>query len=251
MTAVAAQSECSAAFDLWAEVYDRQPNPVLGLEQRYLSRLLPSAKGLKVLDAGCGTGRWLRHFAADSPRALIGVDTSQAMLQRAALNAPTAVLHAASADTLPIRGSTIDIAMASFLTSYLDDLPRFATEIHRVARSDARVFLSDLHPHTAAILNWKRVFTANGMQHRLRDHHYSIAEIIGYFERAGFAVRALLEPGFESPEQAIFAAGDKLEAFDSLAGRPAIYILELQKCGLRHSLLHAFAGRSARRHRST
>jgi cytosine/adenosine deaminase-related metal-dependent hydrolase/ubiquinone/menaquinone biosynthesis C-methylase UbiE len=232
VTAVAAQSESSAAFDLWAEVYDRQPNPVLGLEQRYLSRLLPSAKGLRVLDAGCGTGRWLRHFAADAPRTLIGTDTSQAMLQHAALNAPTAELHAASADDLPVRGSTIDLAVASFVAGYLNDLPRFAAEIHRVARPGAHVFLSDLHPHTAAILNWKRGFTANGAQHRLANHRHSIADIIDCFERAGFTVRALLEPAFEEPERSLFAAANKMEAFDSFAGLPAIYILELQKCGL-------------------
>ncbi len=51
------------AFDTWADVYDSQPNPLLALEQRLLGPMLPDVRGLDVLDAGCGTGRWLHHLA--------------------------------------------------------------------------------------------------------------------------------------------------------------------------------------------
>ena len=52
----------SALFDLWAETYDEENNPLLMLEERTLEPFLPSLVGAHVLDAGCGTGRWLRHF---------------------------------------------------------------------------------------------------------------------------------------------------------------------------------------------
>ena len=45
----------AAGFDLWAEVYDGQPNPLLALEHRELLQLLPEVRGLDILDAGCGT----------------------------------------------------------------------------------------------------------------------------------------------------------------------------------------------------
>ncbi len=67
-------------FDTWAEVYDTQPNPLLSLEQRVLGPMLPDVRGLDVLDAGCGTGRWLHQFVDLSPRSLLGVDISPAML---------------------------------------------------------------------------------------------------------------------------------------------------------------------------
>ena len=63
-------------FDLWAEVYDDQPNPLIALEERVLSQLLPPLRGRDVLDAGCGTGRWLDRVAASEPRSLTGVDAS-------------------------------------------------------------------------------------------------------------------------------------------------------------------------------
>ena len=67
-------------FDSWAEVYDTQPNPLLSLEQRVLGPGLAEVRGLDVLDAGCGTGRWLHQLVDRRPRSLIGVDISPAML---------------------------------------------------------------------------------------------------------------------------------------------------------------------------
>src|ERR1700748_2363707 len=71
------------SFDLWASVYDKQANPLLALEERWLLQLLPDIKNLDVLDAGCGTGRWLSLLASKHPRSLTGVDVSPEMLLQA------------------------------------------------------------------------------------------------------------------------------------------------------------------------
>jgi cytosine/adenosine deaminase-related metal-dependent hydrolase len=54
-------------------------------------------------------------------------------------------------------------------------------------------------------------------------------EILQAFREAGFAVRALLEPGFGEAERHIFAAQNKLERLDEASGLPAIYLLHLHK----------------------
>jgi ubiquinone/menaquinone biosynthesis C-methylase UbiE len=72
------------AFDGWAASYDEQPNPLLALEQRVLLPRLGDVRGLDVLDAGCGTGRWLAQLAGRSARSLAGVDISSVMLGLAA-----------------------------------------------------------------------------------------------------------------------------------------------------------------------
>jgi len=76
-------SSMEGVFDRWAAVYDEQPNPLLALEERYLAPLLPALTGRDVLDAGCGTGRWLYRCIPQRPASLTGIDISVAMLARA------------------------------------------------------------------------------------------------------------------------------------------------------------------------
>jgi ubiquinone/menaquinone biosynthesis C-methylase UbiE len=147
----------SGVFDMWAQVYDEQPNPLLALERRFLSRMLPDVGGLDVLDAVCGTGRWLQLLASYRPLNLVGVDTSPEMLQRASAKLGTkSTLHLGSCAALPVQNATADLILASFILSYLDSVDTFARELHRVARPGANIFLTDMHPDTATFCNWKR-----------------------------------------------------------------------------------------------
>ena len=151
-------------FDTWADVYDSQPNPLLSLEQRVLGPMLPDVRGLDVLDAGCGTGRWLTQLAARSPRSLLGVDISPQMLQLAAAKLDhNCDLRLGSCTALPFSNGVADMVLSSFVISYLGDLETFAQEIDRVARPGTTIFLTDMHPDTEASCNWKRPFQAKSI----------------------------------------------------------------------------------------
>src|SRR6266481_4480512 len=180
MTTMALSSD---VFDIWAKVYDEQPNPLLALEQRFLSRMLPDVSDLDVLDAGCGTGRWLQLLAPLRPATLVGVDTSPEMLQRASAKlGAKSTLRLGSCTALPVQSATADLILASFVLSYLDSAETFAREIHRVARPGANIFLTDMHPDTALSLNWKRSFKANETEEHLEIRTYSLQQIIDTFQ---------------------------------------------------------------------
>jgi len=220
----------SDVFDIWAQVYDEQPNPLLALEQRFLSRMLPDVSGLDVLDAGCGTGRWLQVLASHRPASLVGVDTSPEMLQRASAKLGTkSTLRLGSCTALPVQSATADLILASFILSYLDSVDTFARELHRVARPGANIFLTDMHPDTAISCNWKRAFKADGMEEHVQARTYSLKQITDAFQSCGFELLTRIEPGFDSPEKATFEQNGKLESYKSSANLPAIYILQLRK----------------------
>jgi len=220
----------SEAFDAWADVYDEQPNPLLMLERRFLSQMLPDARDLHVLDAGCGTGRWLKLLAPLRPASLTGVDTSPEMLQRAAAKlGSAATLHLGSCLALPIPDATIDLALASFVLSYLEDIEAFACEINRVTRSGATIFLTDMHPETAISCNWKRSFKVNDEEKELQTTGRSLQKIADVFQSYGFELLTLIEPSFDLPEKAIFERNGRLELYESVAHLPAIYILHLRR----------------------
>jgi cytosine/adenosine deaminase-related metal-dependent hydrolase/ubiquinone/menaquinone biosynthesis C-methylase UbiE len=220
----------SDVFDAWAQVYDEQPNPLLTLEQRFLSRMLPDVGGLDVLDVGCGTGRWLQLLAAHRPASLVGVDASPQMLQRASAKLRTAAtLHLGSCVALPIQNSTADLVLASFVLSYLENLEAFAHELHRVTRPSATVFLTDMHPDTAISCNWKRSFEANGSKEQIQTNRYFLQQITETFQSCGFELLTRIEPSFDAPEKTTFEQNRKLESYESFADLPAIYILQLRK----------------------
>jgi ubiquinone/menaquinone biosynthesis C-methylase UbiE/cytosine/adenosine deaminase-related metal-dependent hydrolase len=217
-------------FDSWADVYDAQPNPLLSLEQRLLGPMLVDVRGLDILDAGCGTGRWLEQLAEHSPRSLLGVDTSPAMLKVAAskLN-HQCDLRMGSCTALPVRDASADLVLCSFVVSYLDDLDSFASEMDRVARPGATVVLSDMHPDTEASLNWVRWSPAKDSGTRIHGRGWPLQQITGAFEARGFKLVTLMEPIFGSEEREIFEQCGRPDLYQAAAALPAIYVLQLRK----------------------
>jgi cytosine/adenosine deaminase-related metal-dependent hydrolase/SAM-dependent methyltransferase len=217
-------------FDSWAEVYDGQPNPLLSLEQRLLGPMLMDVRGLDILDAGCGTGRWLEQLAARSPRSLLGVDTSPAMLKVAASKLHNQCdLRRGNCTALPVPDASADMVLCSFVVSYLDDLDSFACEIDRVARPGATIILSDMHPDTEAALSWVRWSPAKDSGTRIHGRGWPLQQITGALEARGFKLVSLLQPIFGVEEREIFEQCGRPDLYEAAADLPAIYLLQLRK----------------------
>lgn len=220
----------SELFNLWAEVYDTAANPLLILEEQTLPPLLPSIAGLHVLDVGCGTGRWLSRLAALQPASLIGTDNSAEMLRRARGKLAAAVhLLRSDAHAIPVPDGSQDVIMSSFVLSYLEDLPAFASECARVLKPGGHLLLSDMHPKTARRRGWTRSFAAKDETFHINARSPQLSRIIKSFSRAGFRVSALHTPPFASEQRSAFEEAGRLEDFLALAHVPAIYLLRLRK----------------------
>jgi cytosine/adenosine deaminase-related metal-dependent hydrolase len=160
---------------------------------------------------------------------LIGIDFSFEMLAHARGKAgPNALLAVADSVALPVSSDSVDIVIASFVASYIPDLDAFASELRRVVRHSGRVFVSDMHPETAARCHWDRGYRAAEGHVSLSTFARSISQVTDHFQAFGFITRAELEPPFGLPELEIFCAAGKLDAFENATGLPAIYILELE-----------------------
>jgi len=75
----------AAAYALWAASYPPHAhNPLMLAEERAMLALLPAdLRGRAVLDAGCGSGRYLLHAHRRGARRVLGVDLSAEMLAQA------------------------------------------------------------------------------------------------------------------------------------------------------------------------
>jgi len=86
----------------------------------------------KVLDVGCGPGRWYSELIADQPQInYYGLDLYPGMLHNHP--APT-VLNISDAQDLPYPDATFDVVMANHLLFHVPDMDKAVTEFQRVLK---------------------------------------------------------------------------------------------------------------------
>src|ERR1700688_2703984 len=224
-------------YRLWANTYDDEPNPMLSLEQRILGPLLPPLVDLDVVDLGCGTGRWLKVLQGAGARSLLGVDASPEMLVLAQSKlAGVPNLVCADCGSASLEASSADVILANFVLSYVDDARHVVETASRALRSGGSMFITDIHPETAAILNWRRGIHGEREFREIRTHQRTINEIISVCEKTNLNVALVLEPRFGDEERLIFKQNGKQEYFDQIRGLPPIYILQV--CVPKESTVH-------------
>jgi SAM-dependent methyltransferase len=172
-------------YDLWAETYDRTPNPVVALDRRHaLAHLKPSA-GERILDAGCGTGANLRAISRNGARSF-GLDFSFAMLSKARTAAPGAMLAQADLNSdFPIKRAAFDALLCSLVSEHLTNLQTFFAEAFAVLKGGGRFVFSAFHPEIACA-GVEANFEQGGIEYRLGAEPHSVDDFLNRMDDAGF-----------------------------------------------------------------
>lgn len=221
------------AHSLWAETYDRDPNPLLALEERVIEPSLPQldGNGMFALDVACGTGRWLLKVLDRGAQFGAGLDFSSEMLAQAQGKAGIEdKLILADCAAIPVASHSSDLALCSFAVSYLPDLSRFATELSRIVRGGGHLFVSDFHP-LGHLRGWKRTFRQQETVLEISSFRYSISEICSAFEAEGFELLNRAEPCFGEEERHIFNEAGKGQQFEEMTRLPAIFVCHFRREG--------------------
>lgn len=194
------------AYALWASGYPPHAhNPVMQAEERAMLALLPaSLRGMAVLDAGCGSGRYMLHALRRGAARVTGVDLSPEMLARAGgalrglgdrdgdQRAPIELM-AGSLDALPVADASADLAICGLVVGHLPDLHACVAELARVTRPGGSVLCSDVHPIGHA-LGWVRDFRHGGERYAVRHAQHLYGDWHAACTSAGLHIEQVREP---------------------------------------------------------
>ncbi len=145
---------------------------------------LGDLRGKRILDVGCGKGRFARVFQQQQPDAeLWGLDISEEMLR---FVPPGIHTRAGSMTELPFEDGWFDGAYATESLEHAVEIEKAVAEICRVAKPGGRLVIIDKNAEKWGALatpEWEKWFTRKEIERLLRRDCRSVeSRFISYWE---------------------------------------------------------------------
>jgi SAM-dependent methyltransferase len=174
-------------YDRWAPTYDATPNPLVALDRRHTFGTLNPRPGERVLDAGCGTGSYLRMLR--SAHSLpVGLDLSPGMLRLARRMVPdVSVVQADLNRAFPVRPGIFDAVISTLVSEHLTNLRCFFLEVYAALRRGGRFVFSAFHPELARS-GIEANFERDGIEYRLGAEPHTMDDYLTHISDVGFYV---------------------------------------------------------------
>lgn len=132
-------------FDKSAEHYDEWYKTPIGrlvddIEKREIWKWLQPKRGQTIIDVGCGTGNYTVALAKEGI-AVVGVDISRAMLERALekVKGMPVYLIESDAEQLPLKNDIFDAAICVTALEFVTDPAAALKEMHRVVKPGGKI----------------------------------------------------------------------------------------------------------------
>jgi len=219
------------AYSLWASTYDSDPNPLLALEERELSPCLSDLRGKRVVDVGCGTGRWLRKCLQRGAQDPVGVDLSAEMLAHAAHKSSLrGRILRGDCLALPLRDGIADLVVCSFLAGYVADLGTLGRELGRISKSNADIYVTDFHPQSRTG-GWRRTFRHGDQVVEVSTVDYGEEQIVAAFGAEGLKLCRSRTAYLGEQERAFFHQRGRAQLFDAARKIPAVLLCHFKAIG--------------------
>lgn len=199
------------AYRVWAPFYSDE-TAISFLEDKLVAAMTPPLEGVRLLDAGCGTGRRMRACGA---AVRIGVDASREMLD-AADPADGIQLIVGDVRSLPLPGASFDVVWCRLVLGHLEEITQAYAELARVAATGARIIVSDFHP-VAHDAGHRRSFRSAGAVVEIEHHVHRLEDHLAAASAAGLSLDEVREAEI----------GNDVRPFYERAGRPGDHAAHL------------------------
>jgi demethylmenaquinone methyltransferase/2-methoxy-6-polyprenyl-1,4-benzoquinol methylase len=148
-------------FDRIAPVYDVMNRVMtVGLDQSWRAATIRETvrPGDRVLDACCGTGDLAIAARGAGASSIVGLDFSDAMLERARRKAPDLTFIQGDVLALPFADASFDAAVVGFGIRNVADLGAGLRELRRILPPGGRLGILEITTPTGALAPFYRVW---------------------------------------------------------------------------------------------
>jgi ubiquinone/menaquinone biosynthesis C-methylase UbiE len=225
------EADVASGYEQWATDYDEPGNDTIELEEPVVRELLDRLPPGAVLDVACGTGRHAAYLSQIRADRVIGIDASEAMLERARAKLPGVDVRQGALTSLPLDDGEVAGAICALALSHLPELGPAVAELGRVLLPGGRLIVSNPHPLATAILGWRAVFVdSQGQRAMIPEYAHLHGDYIEAFGEAGLTVRRCIEPQLSAEQAKLRAKKHRTDAFeDALTGVPAVIVWEAER----------------------
>ena len=184
-------------YDIWAPTYDAERNPLIALEENLTLDLIGDVKNQRILDVGCGTGRYCELLAKRGAN-VVGIDPSPKMLEYAKKKITLSCkfeLHLGRIEDVRFPRSYFDAVVSALTVGHLLELEPFIREVSRILKSKGRLVASDMHPFWFVYgFDYVKFIDGSGQKYRIPEYAHLFEEYWNLFRKFKFRVENIKEP---------------------------------------------------------
>lgn len=228
------------------------------IEWRAIKTMLPNLKDKRVVDLGCGTGRFSFLLEEFQPKQIVGLDMSEAMIeigkeiknQRGSI---VQFLHKNIEDIFEIQDNSFDFVFSSTTLHYIENLNVVMREIYKILAKEGTCILSVINPVYSACYpvikedgsfpkdeDWTiryldkslRAYIQPWIEYndKMKDslsysYHHTMADYINAIAKSGLVIEELVEP--LPPEEWKTC---NLDRYLGYINTPVYTVFKLKKC---------------------
>lgn len=229
--------------------YSKMARSVYGLqgagEWQTFKSMLPSLEDKSMLDLGCGFGWHCKYAIENNAKEVIGVDSSEKMLDKAkTINGDAAIKYRNSTiEEIQIQKGYFDIVISSLALHYVNDFHKVCEKVYDGLKENGDFIFSVEHPIFTAygsqewytdesgnILHWpidnyfyegKRESSFLG--EKVIKYHKTLTTYISELLKCGFEIREVIEP--VPPKEML----DEIEGMKDELRRPMMLLISARK----------------------
>lgn len=221
MTALTARE----AYRLWAPTYVAE-TAITALECALVDALTPPLDGLRLLDAGCGTGRRLRAAGAASA---VGVDLSPEMLAAGDMPYDSSIaLMVGDVRALPLPDAAFDVTWCRLVIGHLPCCAPAYAELARVTAPGGTLIVTDFHPR-AHEAGHRRTFRSDGVVHEVEHYVHALPDHRAAAAACGLSLTNVREAPVGPEIRGYYERAGRLALYDEHVGLPVVLALAFRR----------------------